>query len=146
MILRNFIVCKKVILNSEYKERDQPKELLSFPQHPLLISHQVLPLYYLMVQASPLPSVLIILSKLSSAASRLVLCLCLVLSKLRLLSLGPTLDLMTKTWPLCTSDKLNLRERVLDEGEKISFIALPGREDHSRLMPLKNCVFQLRRI
>ena len=32
---------------------------------------------------------------------------------------------------------LNLRDRVLDEVEKNSFIALPGKGGHSRLMPLK---------
>ena len=146
VILRNLIVCKKAILNSKNTKKEISQRN-SFAQYPLLISHQVLSLYYLMVQASPLPSaLLIILSKLWSAVSRLVLCLSVVLSKFMLLSLGPTMDLMTKTWPLCTSDRLNLRDRVLDEVEKNSFIALPWRKDHSRLLPLKNCVFQPRRV
>ena len=33
-----------------------------------------------------------------------------------------------------------------DEGEKKSFIALPGREGHSRLMPEKTCVLQSSRL
>ena len=44
---------------------------------------------------------------------------------------------MLKTWPLCTSTELKLGDRVLDEVEKNSFIALPGKGGHSRLMPLK---------
>ena len=42
---------------------------------------------------------------------------------------------MPKTEPLCTSTKLNLRDRVLGKVEKNSFIALPGKGDHSRLLP-----------
>ena len=44
---------------------------------------------------------------------------------------------MPKTWPLCTGAKSNLRNRVLGEVEKNSFIALPGKGGHSRLLPLK---------
>ena len=53
----------------------------------------------------------------------------------------PTVDaeslvkLMPKTEPLCTSTKLNLKDRVLGKVEKNSFIALPGKGDHSRLLP-----------
>ena len=56
-------------------------------------------------------------------------------------TLIPTVDaeslvkLMPKTEPLCTSTKLNLRDRVLGKVEKNSFIALPGKGDHSRLLP-----------
>ena len=53
---------------------------------------------------------------------------------------------MLKTRPLCTGAKLNLRDGVLAEAEKNSFIALPGKGGHSGLMTLKNCVSQLRRI
>ena len=34
---------------------------------------------------------------------------------------------MLKAQPLCTGAESNLRDRVLDEVEKKSFIALPGR-------------------
>ena len=44
---------------------------------------------------------------------------------------------MPKTWPLCSSAESNLRDRVWGEVEKNSFIALPGKEGHSRLLPLK---------
>ena len=54
--------------------------------------------------------------------------------------------LMLKTWPLCTGAELNLGGRVLGEVEKNSFIALPGKRGHSRLVPLNNCVSQLGRI
>ena len=37
------------------------------------------------------------------------------------------LRMMPKTWPLCTGVKLNLRDRVLGEVEKNSFIDLPGK-------------------
>ena len=47
---------------------------------------------------------------------------------------------------LYTSAKLNLGDRVLGEVEKDSFIALPGKGGHSRLLPQKNYVSQLRRI
>ena len=43
-----------------------------------------------------------------------------------------------KTWPLCTGAESNLGDRVLGEVEKNSFIALPGKEGHSGLMPLKS--------
>ena len=52
---------------------------------------------------------------------------------------------MLKPGPLCTSPKSNLRDRVFGEVEKNSFIALPGKGGHSRLMPHK-IVFQPRRI
>ena len=45
--------------------------------------------------------------------------------------------LMSKTWPLCTCPKSNLGDKVLDEVEKNSFIALSGKGGHSRLMPLR---------
>ena len=52
--------------------------------------------------------------------------------------------MMPKSQPLCTSADLNLRDRVLGEVEKSSFIALPGKGGHSGLMPLKtvypNCL------
>ena len=41
---------------------------------------------------------------------------------------------------LCTSDESNLGERVLGEVEKDSFIALPDKGGHSRLIPSKPCV------
>ena len=52
------------------------------------------------------------------------------------------LIMMLKTWPLCTSAELNLRDRVLGEVliEKNSFIILPGKGDHSGLIPSKPCV------
>ena len=46
-------------------------------------------------------------------------------------------QVMPKARPLCTSAKSNLRDRVLGEVEKNSFIALPGKGGHSRLVPLK---------
>ena len=46
------------------------------------------------------------------------------------------LTVMLKTQPLCTSAKSNLRDRVLGEVEKNSFIALPGKGGHSKLLPL----------
>ena len=45
--------------------------------------------------------------------------------------------LMLQTQPLCTSAKLNLGDRVLGEVEENSFIALPGKGRHSRLLPQK---------
>ena len=42
--------------------------------------------------------------------------------------------------PLYSSTELNLRGRVLGEVEKKSFIALPGKGGHSRIMPSKLCV------
>ena len=53
---------------------------------------------------------------------------------------------MPKTQPLCADAKLNLRDRVLGEVAKKSFIVLPGKGEHSRLMLLKNCVSQHRGI
>ena len=44
---------------------------------------------------------------------------------------------MPKAWPLCTGAELNLGDRVLGEVEKKSFIALPGKGGHSRILPLK---------
>ena len=44
---------------------------------------------------------------------------------------------MLKTWPLCTGAKLNLRDRILGEVEKNSFIALPGKGGHNGIMPSK---------
>ena len=48
--------------------------------------------------------------------------------------------MMLKTLPLCTGVKSNLGDRVLGEVEKISFIALPGKGGHRRLIPFKTCV------
>ena len=48
---------------------------------------------------------------------------------------------MLKTWALCTGAELNLGDRVLGEVEKNSFIALPGKGGHSRLLPQNLCVF-----
>ena len=45
--------------------------------------------------------------------------------------------LMPKIWPLCNSAKYPLRDRVLGEVEMNSFIALPGKEGPSRLVPTK---------
>ena len=42
-----------------------------------------------------------------------------------------------KTRPLCTNAEMSLKDRVLGEVEKNSFIALPGRKGHSSLVPLK---------
>ena len=47
---------------------------------------------------------------------------------------------MLKTQPLCNNAESNLRDRVLGEVEKNSFIALPGKGGHSGLMPSKLCV------
>ena len=41
--------------------------------------------------------------------------------------------------PLFTGAGLNLGERVLSEVERNSFIALPGKGGHSRLMPFRLC-------
>ena len=46
-------------------------------------------------------------------------------------------EMMLKTGPLCIGAESNLRGRVLGEVEKNSFIALPGKWEHSRLLPLK---------
>ena len=45
---------------------------------------------------------------------------------------------------LYTSTKLNLGDRVLGEVEKNNFIALPGKGDHSGLMPSELCVLTWR--
>ena len=45
---------------------------------------------------------------------------------------------MPETQPLCTSAKSNLR--VLGEVEDNSFIAYPGKGEHSQLVPSKLCV------
>ena len=45
---------------------------------------------------------------------------------------------MLKTQPLCTNAELNLK--VLGEIEKSSFVALPGKAGHSRLMSQKLCI------
>ena len=45
--------------------------------------------------------------------------------------------LTLKARPLCTGAKSNLRDRVLSEVEKNSFIALPGKWGHSGLLPQK---------
>ena len=50
------------------------------------------------------------------------------------------LRLMLNIQPLCTGAKLILGHGVLGELEKNSFIALPGKGEHSRLLALKNCV------
>ena len=44
---------------------------------------------------------------------------------------------MPKTQPLCTGAESNLRDRVLGEVEKNSFIALPGKEGDSGLLASK---------
>ena len=44
---------------------------------------------------------------------------------------------MLKTRPLCTGAESNLGDRVWGKVEKNSFIALPGKGGHSRLMPLQ---------
>ena len=51
---------------------------------------------------------------------------------------------MLKSRPLCTGAKSNLRDRVLGEVEKNSFIALPGKGGHSRLLPWKTMCPRLR--
>ena len=45
--------------------------------------------------------------------------------------------LMPKTQPLCTGAESNLRDRVLGEVEKKSFIALPGKGGTAGLCPEK---------
>ena len=47
---------------------------------------------------------------------------------------------MPKAQPLGTGAEANLRDGVLGEVEKTSFIALPGKGGHSRLLPQKLCV------
>ena len=43
--------------------------------------------------------------------------------------------IVAKTWPPSASAEFKHGDRVLDEGEQGSFIALPGKEGHSRAMP-----------
>ena len=43
--------------------------------------------------------------------------------------------MMLKSQPLCTSVELNLRDRVLGEVDKDSFIALPRKGGDSGIMP-----------
>ena len=40
-------------------------------------------------------------------------------------------EVMLKTWPLCTGGELNFGDRVLGEAEKSSFIAMPGKGGYS---------------
>ena len=47
---------------------------------------------------------------------------------------------MPKILHLCIDAGLNLRDGVLGEVEKNSYIALPGKGGHSRLMPSTLCV------
>lgn len=47
---------------------------------------------------------------------------------------------MPKTWSLCTRAESNLRDSVLTEVEKNSFIAVPGKGGHRELGPSKLCV------
>lgn len=52
---------------------------------------------------------------------------------------APGKSSIAKTSSLCTNAKLNLGNRVYCEGEKISFIALPGkRGTQSGIMPSKS--------
>ena len=44
---------------------------------------------------------------------------------------------MPKTWPACSSARLNLRDRLLGKVEKKGFIVLPDKGGHSGLMPLR---------
>ena len=44
---------------------------------------------------------------------------------------------MLKTRPLCTGAESNLRDRVLGEVEKKSFLVLPSKGEHSGLMSQK---------
>ena len=44
-----------------------------------------------------------------------------------------------KLGPCCTRAELNLRDRVLGEVEKNSFIALPGKGGYCWLLPFKLC-------
>ena len=49
----------------------------------------------------------------------------------------PMVVLMPKMWPLCNSAKSTVRDRVLGKVEMNSFIALPGKGGHSRLVRTK---------
>ena len=54
--------------------------------------------------------------------------------------------MMAKTQPLCPRAEPNFGDSVLDEIEKTSFIALPGRGDRQQAPALKSCVSQPGRI
>ena len=45
--------------------------------------------------------------------------------------------MMPKAQPLCIGAESKLRDRILGEVEKNSFIVLPGKGGHSRLLPSK---------
>ena len=47
---------------------------------------------------------------------------------------------LVKTWLLCSNAELNIGDRILGEGERNSFTALPGKGGHTGLMPSKPCV------
>ena len=49
-------------------------------------------------------------------------------------------------WPLYPDTKLNLRDRVLGEVQKNSFIALSGKGGRRGLMPSKLCVPPQKRV
>ena len=51
---------------------------------------------------------------------------------------------MLKARPLCTGVESNLGDSVLGEVEKNSFIALPDKGGHSRLLPQKTVCPHLR--
>ena len=51
--------------------------------------------------------------------------------------------MMPKAWPLYSSDKSNLRGRVLGEVEKNSFITLLSKGRHSGLCPSKTVCSKL---
>ena len=46
-----------------------------------------------------------------------------------------TMIMMPKARPLCASAELNLADSVLGEVEEDSFITVPGKGGHSRLLP-----------
>ena len=51
--------------------------------------------------------------------------------------------MMLRALPLCSGAKLNLRDRILGEGGKSSFVPLQSKEGRSgHIVPLKNCVSQ----
>ena len=54
------------------------------------------------------------------------------------MSYGPQLGSVRQIL-MYNDTKSNLGDRVLGEVEKNSFIVLPGKGDHSRLMPSKLC-------
>ena len=49
-------------------------------------------------------------------------------------------DDVAEIWPLYTRAGLNLRDGVLGEVERNSFLALPGKGGHVELMPSRLCV------